>query len=76
MIGATKLSNLSYASSIEEAQALIRRCAEPRPAGDPVKGAIRRASVQLQMPFVRVKAIWHGEARRIDAEEIRRFRCI
>jgi hypothetical protein len=74
MVDAIKLPNSPYASSIEEAQALIRLCAEPRPAGDPVKAAIRRASLQLQMPFVRVRAIWYGEARRIDAEEMDRLR--
>jgi hypothetical protein len=51
MIGATKLPNSSYASSIDEAQTLIRRCAEPRPAADSVKAANRadleRASVVL-----------------------------
>lgn len=73
MVDAIKLPN-PHASSIEEAQALIRRCAEPRPAGDPVKAAIRRASLQLQMRFARVKAIWYGEARRIDSEEMDRLR--
>jgi hypothetical protein len=74
MVDAIKLPNAPYASSIEEAKALIRLCAEPRPAGDPVKGAIRRVSAQLHMPFVRVKAIWYGEARRIDSEEMDRLR--
>jgi hypothetical protein len=73
MVDAIKLPN-PHASSIEEAQALVRRCAEPRPAGDIVKAAIRRVSLQLQMPFVRVKAIWYGEARRIDAQEMDRLR--
>jgi hypothetical protein len=74
MVDVIKLPSSPHASSIEEAQALIRRCAEPRPAGDPVKAAIRRASLQLQMPFVRVRAIWYAEARRIDAEEMDRLR--
>jgi hypothetical protein len=74
MADAINLPNSPRASSIEEAQALIRLCAEPRPAGDPVKAAIRRASLQLQMPFVRVRAIWYAEARRIDAEEMDRLR--
>jgi hypothetical protein len=74
MVDVIKLPSSPHAYSIEEAQALIRRCAEPRPAGDPVKAAIRRASLQLQMPFARVKAIWYGEARRIDSEEMDRLR--
>ena len=74
MIGATKLPNSSYASSIDEAQTLVRRCAEPRPAADQVKAAIRRASQRLDIPFSRIRDIWYGDARRIDAEEMDRLR--
>jgi hypothetical protein len=74
MVGATKLPNSSYASSIDEAQILVRRCAEPRPAGDQVKAAIRRASRRLEIPFSRTRDIWYGDARRIDAEEMDRLR--
>jgi hypothetical protein len=74
MIGATKLPNAPYASSIDEAQAHVRRCAEPRPAGDIVKAAIRRASQRLEIPFSRTRDIWYGDARRIDAEEMDRLR--
>src|ERR1700730_15261660 len=74
MISATKLPNSSYASSIDEAQILVRRCAEPRPAGDQVKAAIRRASRRLEIPFSRARDIWYGDARRIDAEEMDRLR--
>src|SRR6202035_5946650 len=72
MIGANKLPN--YASSIDEAQTLVRRCAEPRPAGDLVKAAVRRASQQLGIPFSRTRDIWYADARRIDAEEMDRLR--
>src|ERR1700688_4362232 len=74
MIGATKLPSSPCASSIDEAQALVRRCAEPRPAGDSVKAAIRRASQRLEIPFSRTRDIWYGDARRIDAEEMDRLR--
>jgi hypothetical protein len=74
MVGATKLPSSSYASSIDEAQTLVRRCAEPRPAGDQVKAAIRRASRRLGLPFTRTRDIWYGDARRIDAEEMDRLR--
>src|ERR1700688_4067412 len=74
MISATKLPNSSYASSIDEAQILVRRCAEPRPAGDQVKAAIRRASQRLEIPFSRTRDIWYGDARRIDAHEMDRLR--
>jgi hypothetical protein len=50
MIGPTKLPNSPNASSIEEAQTYVRRCAEPRPAGDLVKAAIHRASKRLEIP--------------------------
>jgi hypothetical protein len=73
MIGATK-SNSSYASSIDEAQTLVRRCAEPRPTGDLVKVAIFRASQRLNIPFSRVRDIWYGDARRIDAAEMDQLR--
>jgi hypothetical protein len=35
-----------------------------------VKAAIRRASQRLDIPFSRVRDIWYGDARRIDAEEM------
>jgi hypothetical protein len=76
MIAATKLPNPTHASSIDEAQTLVRRCAEPRPAGDQVKAAVRRASQRLNIPFSRVRDIWYGDARRIDAEEMDRLRQV
>src|ERR1700726_4575171 len=75
MNNATKLAKSSHDSSIDEAQILGRRCAEPRPAGDQVKAAIRRASQRLEIPFSRTRDIWYGDARRIDAEEMDRLRC-
>ena len=74
MVGVTKLQNSSYTSSIDEAQTLVRRCAEPRPAADKVKAAIRRASQRLDLPFSRVRDIWYGDARRIDAHEMDKLR--
>src|ERR1700688_3998073 len=74
MIGATKLPSSPYASSIDEAQTLVRRCAEPRPAADKVKAAIRRASQRLNLPFSRVRDMWYGDARRIDAHETDKLR--
>jgi len=44
MATANTVPKTSRASAIAEAQALVRRCAEPRPAADNIKGAIRRAS--------------------------------
>jgi hypothetical protein len=67
-------TSLPYASSIDEARALVRQCAEPRPPGDLVKAAIFRASQRLEMPVSRARDIWYGDARRIDAEEMDRLR--
>lgn len=69
-----KTSGRPGVSAIQEAQALVRRCAEPRPASDHIKQAIRRASRRLDMPFSRIKNIWYGEAKRIDADEMDRLR--
>ena len=74
MIDAAKLPKPSHSSSIDEARTLVQRCAEPRPAGDLVKVAIFRASQRLNMPVSRVKDIWYGDARRIDAEEMDQLR--
>ena len=74
MISTTKLPNSSYASSIDEAQTLVRRCAEPRLPGDSVKAAIRCASRRLGLSFTRTRDLWYGDARRIDAAEMDRLR--
>jgi hypothetical protein len=66
--------NSPFASSIEEARALIRQCAEPRKVGELVKEAIFRASRRLEMPVSRARDIWYGDARRIDAHEMDRLR--
>jgi hypothetical protein len=70
----TKSPPASYTSSIDEARALVRLCAEPCSAGDLVKVAIFRASQRLEMPVSRVKDIWYGDARRIDAHEMDQLR--
>ncbi|WP_018261337.1 hypothetical protein [Methylobacterium sp. WSM2598] len=68
-------------TTIDEASALLRDLAEPRPAGDSVKAAIdraaRRASAFLQEPmrYGRAEDIWRREARRIGAEEMDAIRA-
>ena len=74
MVVASKLPRSSYASSIDEAKTLVRRCAGPCPAGDQAKTAILRASRRLGFSFNRTRDIWYGNARRIDAEEMDRLR--
>jgi hypothetical protein len=70
----SQFPNSPFASSIEEARALIRQCAEPRKVGELVKEAIFRASRRLEMPVSRARDIWYGDARRIDAHEMDRLR--
>ena len=72
MVAVSKLPT----SSIEEAQTLVRKCAEPRQAGDLVKAAIFRASRRLGFAFSRTRDIWYGDARRVDAAEMDRLRSV
>lgn len=74
MAATAKILNTPSASSIDEARALIRKCAEPCKAGELVKEAIFRASRRLAMPVSRARDIWYGDARRIDADEMERLR--
>ena len=57
-------------SPADVAAALLRQVAEPRPVGDSVKAAIRRAAKRLGFGFRRTKTIWYGETNRIGAEEM------
>lgn len=57
-----------------EAQSLIRRCAEPRLAGEMVRLAIARVSRRLKWPLSRTRDLWYGAAKRIDASEMDRLR--
>jgi hypothetical protein len=74
MATTTQFLNTPAATSIDEARALIRQCAEPCKAGELVKEAIFRASRRLEMPLSRARDIWYGDARRIDANEMDRIR--
>ena len=74
MATTTQALNTPAASSIDEARALIRQCAEPCKAGELVKEAIFRASRRLEMPLSRTRDIWYGDARWIDANEMDRLR--
>jgi hypothetical protein len=55
-----------------EARSLVRQLAEPRPVGDSVKAAIRRAGWKLRhWSQSRVHSVWYGDRRaRIGADEI------
>lgn len=67
-------SSPGHVSPIEEAQALVRRCAEPRPAGDKVGAAILRVARRTTFLFSRTKDLWYGVAARIDAAEMDQLR--
>lgn len=47
----------------------LREIAEPRPVGDLVKTAIRRAARATGLTYTRAFDVWYGKARRIDAHE-------
>lgn len=61
-------------SSVAEASILVRRLAEPRPAGDKVKAAIVRAARRCGLTYVRTREIWYENARRIEAREMDELR--
>lgn len=55
--------NQSFSRIAREMKAIVRFAAEPVPAGETVKGQIRRAWEALGRPAEwRVRAAWHGEA--------------
>ncbi|WP_024516954.1 hypothetical protein [Bradyrhizobium sp. Tv2a-2] len=72
----SEFSSPAFASKADEAKALVRRCAEPCPAGDSVKEAINRATDRLGFSTSRTQDFWYGEARRIDDNEIDRLRYV
>lgn len=63
-------------SAVAEAAVLLKEIAEPRPAGDTVKGAINRAARRVSKFMLspmrpgRAEDIWRQEARAIRAEEM------
>jgi hypothetical protein len=48
----------------------LKELAEPRPAGEPVKTAIDRASRRVGFIYSRCFEIWYGRARRIEQFEL------
>jgi hypothetical protein len=71
-----KPSEISFVSSLAEASFLLRRVAEPRPAGDSVKTALSRAWRRLPgWSFNRIRDVWHADARiKISADELDQLR--
>ena len=57
------------------AMALARRSSQPCPDGDIAKAAIGRAADRTGIPFSRIRDIWYGDARRIEAREMDQLRA-
>jgi len=70
-----KSSSGSAMSALAESQSLIRRVAEPCPAGDSVKAAIGRAARRLRWSYTRARAFWYADDRiKVSADEINQLR--
>lgn len=62
-------------TALVEAQTLVRRLAEPCPAGDSVKAAIGRASRRVGFGFSRVRSLWYADNRiSVSAAEMDKLR--
>ena len=62
-------------SALVEAQNLVRKVAEPVPAGDSVKAAIGRASRRLRWNFNRTKSLWYADPRtKVSGDELNELR--
>ena len=60
-----------------EAQSLVRRIAEPCPAGDSVKAAIGRAARKLRLNYARCRAFWYADDRiKVTGDELNQLRAV
>lgn len=66
---------LGKSPEILEAMRLLKLAAEPRPAGDSVKGAIRRAAGHVRIKESRAEDIWYGEVHLITSREMDALRA-
>jgi hypothetical protein len=62
-------------SASAEASDLLKRLAEPAPAGAHIETLIRDVALKMRMPFRRAKALWYREAARVDSEEMDTLRA-
>jgi hypothetical protein len=58
-----------------EASELLRRLAEPAPAGAHIETLIRSVARKLGLSFSRAKALWYREARIVRSEEMDALRA-
>lgn len=62
-------------TTVEDARAIVRDAAEPRPPADSVKAAIGRAARRLGLDWGRARSLWYADARvRLSAAEAERLR--
>jgi hypothetical protein len=73
-----KLKEIKFVSTLAEASFLVRRIAEPCPAGDSAKAAIARAHRRLKTwTHNRVVDVWKSDRRiKISADEIEQLRIV
>lgn len=60
----------SEMSASVEASSLLKRLAEPAPAGSHIETLIRGVANKVGLSFIRAKKIWYKEARIISSEEM------
>jgi hypothetical protein len=72
-----KSSSERKMSLVAEYQSLVRRVAEPCPAGDSVKAAIGRAARRLKWKYTRARAFWYADDRiKASDDEANQLRII
>lgn len=71
----------SRVSALQEASTLVRRIAEPVPAGDSVKAALKRVLRRLpntpNWTHSRVRSLWYGDRRcKVSGDELNELRRV
>jgi hypothetical protein len=75
-LGNDKSSSEREMSALVEASSLVRRVAEPCPAGDSVKAAMLRSARKLRWNYTRVRAFWYADDRvKVTGDELNELRA-
>ncbi len=75
-LGNDKSSSEREMSALVEASSLVRRVAEPCPAGDSVKAAMLRSARKLRWNYTRVRAFWYADDRvKVTGDELNQLRA-
>lgn len=75
MLGISSKSLEMSALAIREAQGHLRALVDAHGASVPLKAALPSVARKIGLGARRVRAIWHGEARRIDGHELDALRA-